>query len=162
MNPRVQIDDPITHVAGPAVILEVVEAVQRDVFMSTTGRVFRHDQEGTAWARGYFLPETDEVKALRAAAAMEEHSGVAVAPAVPTFAQPPPFLPAPPAPLPASPSPGYIGIVPAGPMTVPNTGGLGVPGIGDVVIGTTTGPLAPTAPPPIVAKPFPGHIQRKT
>lgn len=68
----VTVDDPITYVVGPAVILERVETVQREEFLVATGRPFLHSDEGATWARGYHLPDSETVRALHAAKAMEE------------------------------------------------------------------------------------------
>lgn len=75
-RPFVTIDDPITIVEPHRVLLEWVEAVHRDTFtvrsyQGTKGPpaagVYRHDTEGTTWARGHHLPDSDVVVALRAA-----------------------------------------------------------------------------------------------
>lgn len=78
-RPLVTIDDPVTIIEPHRVLLEWVEAVNRDGFIvrsqseQTYASNHRHDAEGTTWARGHHLPESATVIALRAAASLGVH-----------------------------------------------------------------------------------------
>ncbi len=67
----VTIDDPVTIIESHRVLLEWVEEVKREVFVVRSfGDSYRHDAEGTTWARGHHLPDSEVVIALRAATSL--------------------------------------------------------------------------------------------
>ena len=87
-RPLVTIDDPVTIIEPHRVLLEWVDQVHREGFYvrSTTSgshitigalekNRYRHDREGTTWARGHHLPDSEVVVALRAAASLVESEG---------------------------------------------------------------------------------------
>lgn len=82
-RPLVTIDDPVTIIEPHRVLLEWVDQVHREGFYvrSTTSgshitigalekNHYRHDAEGTTWARGHHLPDSEVVIALRAATSL--------------------------------------------------------------------------------------------
>lgn len=98
-RPLVTIDDPVTIIEPHRVLLEWVDQVHRDGFYVrsltsgshiTIGTLekerIRHDQEGTTWARGHHLPDSEVVVALRAAASLVPHDSTVA----PKMAAPPP------------------------------------------------------------------------
>lgn len=70
-RPLVTIDDPITIIEPHRVLLEWVDAVSREHFIVRShNKNYHHDAEGTTWARGHHLPDSEVVVALRAAVSL--------------------------------------------------------------------------------------------
>jgi len=87
-RPLVTIDDPVTIIEAHRVVLEWVDQIHRAGFyvrsqtrdasritIAELDKSYRHDQEGTTWARGHHLPDSEVVVALRAAASLVESEG---------------------------------------------------------------------------------------
>lgn len=69
----VHIDDPITFLCnGQASVCDVVNSVDRAGFLTESMQSFKHADEDKTWVRGHHLPDSDAVRALKAAAAMSE------------------------------------------------------------------------------------------
>lgn len=72
---RVAIDDPITLVFQAMTLCLTVEKVERQTFYCAAGDglpdvggvPLHHDDEGSLWIRGWYTPDSEEVKAARVA-----------------------------------------------------------------------------------------------
>ena len=73
---RLAVDDHVTIVAPTLTLCLVVETVARNTFTCLAdnfllpdvgGWAFNHDEEGIGWIRGWYTPDSEEVKAARVA-----------------------------------------------------------------------------------------------
>lgn len=72
---RLAVDDPITIVTRTLTLCLVVETVSRNTFTCSVddflpdvgGWQFDNDEEGILWLRGWYTPDSEEVKAARVA-----------------------------------------------------------------------------------------------